>query len=412
MAYKMTIMMMLISGLMMSQEITISGTVRSSDDVLPGANIIVKGTSNGTTTSFEGDYTIKAKRDDILVFTYVGFLTKEVPVDGRSIIDVVLEEDAAKLDEVVVKGFSDLKGRARKRLESIQTVPESITAVTSQDMELTGVEDIGGLLTQIPGVSYGETQDPGTVIISVRGIPQIRYGPSPIATVVDGVYMASPDLNNQALFDIDQIEVIKGSQGLFYGKNAIGGAVVITTKQPSNSTRGRVKVGYGNGNAITANANIGGAIVKDKVFYRLGVSYSDWDGLIENVTLNENVDFRRDLGLRGQLKFKLGSKSTLSFTGQHGNNKGGSITYVSSASENGFPDFSPNVYEGNPDGDYLGEGTVKSTIGTMSFETNFTGARLSSHTSYSDVELYYDGDYLAFDPIDNYVPFPWLTKPC
>lgn len=396
--------------LIMAQKMTVNGRVSHSGDVLMGVNILEKGTANGTTTDFNGNYTIKVDQNAVLIFSYIGFVSQEIPVETQSQLDITLEEDLSYLDEVEVRGFTNILGRARKRLESIQDVPESISVATATDIEITGVEDLGGFLTQIPGISYGESQDPGTVIISVRGIPQIRYGPSPIATVVDGVYLASADLNNQALFDIEQIEVVKGSQGLFFGKNAIGGAVVITTKQPSNGISGKIKTGYGNGNTATVQANIGGSITDDKSYYRLGISFVDSDGFIENTTLNENVDFRSDLGLRGQLKFRLGGSSTLSFSGQYGKNQGGAITFVSSALNDDFPKMSPNVYKGSPNGDFLGEGTLESVIGSISLETNFNGFRLTSHTSYSDVSLHYDGDYLSFAPLDNYGPIPAIFQ--
>lgn len=261
-------------------------------------------------------------------------------------------------------------------------------------------------MTQIPGISYSESQDPGTVMISVRGIPQIRYGPSPIATVVDGVYLASADLSNQSLFDIEQIEVIKGAQGLFYGKNAIGGAVIITTKQPRNGFEGKVKVGYGNGNTVNLETNLSGSIVDNKSYYRIGVNYKNSDGYIKNTTLDKNVDFRKDLGLRGLLKFRVGNSSTLSLTGQYSDTKSGAVTYVNSNDNPDFEDFNPNNFEGNPTADFLGEGTLKSTILAASFETVFNGFKLQSHTSYSDVDLFYNGDYLSFAPIDNYGPIP------
>ncbi len=406
MLQKLLLLIIFIPSIVMTQNIEVKGKVTSSEDPVPGVNVIEKNTSRGTTTNINGNYSITVKNDAVLVFSSVGYISEEVRVNGKPVVNVVLKEDSSLLQEVIVEGFTDTKGRARKRLESIQRIPESITAVTSSDIEINGIEDIGSLLTQIPGVSYGESQDPGTVIISVRGIPQIRYGPSPIATVVDGVYLASADLNNSALFDIDQIEVIKGSQGLFYGKNAIGGAVVITTKQPVNGTQGRVKIGYGNGNTSSIQANIGGSVTDNKSYYRLGISYLDSDGFIENTTLNENVDFQRDLGIRGQLKFKLGSKSTLSFSNQYGNNKGGAITFASSALNDDFPGMAPNVYEGSPNGDFLGQGTVESFITSASFETVFNGSRLLSHTSYADVNLFYNGDYLSFTPVDNYGPVP------
>jgi iron complex outermembrane receptor protein len=389
-----------------SQKKTIIGEVKNSNGIIGGVNVIEKGTSNGVITNFDGRYTISVQKNAVLVFSFIGYLSEEVTVSNKSNIDIILKEDTAKLDEIVIQGFTDVKGRARKRIESIQSVPESVTAVTSEQIDITGIDDIGSFLTQIPGISYGESQDPGTVIISVRGIPQIRYGPSPIATVVDGVYMSSSDLINQSLFDIDQIEVIKGAQGIFYGKNAIGGAVVITTKQPTNGFEGKVRAGYGNGNTIDLETNLSGSIVDNKAYYRFGASYSDYDGLIENTTLNKKVDFRRDLGLRGLLKFRLGKKSTLSITGQYNDTKSGAITYVNSNDNPKFEDFNPNSYEGSPTADFLGEGTLKSTVVTASFETAFKGFKLESHTSFSDVDLFYDGDYLSFDPFDNYGPIP------
>lgn len=392
---------------LMSQQIEIKGVVKSiTNEVLPGVNIYIKGTSTGTSTDIDGKYNLKSDNNGTLIFSFLGYKTKEVPVNGRKTINVVLEEDSSQLDEVVIKGFESVKGRARKRIESIQSVPESVTAVTSQQIEVTGIDDIGSFLTQIPGISYGESQDPGTVIISVRGIPQIRYGASPIATVVDGVYLASADLTNQSLFDIDQIEVVKGAQGLFYGKNAIGGAVIITTKQPKNGFEGKAKIGYGNGNALKLETNLSGSLTDNKSFYRIGVSYSDFGGLINNTTLNQKVDFRNDLGLRGMLKFRLGSNSSLSLTGQYNNSKSGAITFINSNDNPDFIDLNPNSFEGSPTADFLGEGTLKSTILAASFETSFENFKLLSHTSYSDVDLFYDGDYLSFSPIDNYGPIP------
>lgn len=396
--------------LVFSQDIKLNGTVKSASEVLPGVNVLEKGTSNGTSTDLDGNYSIKVKEGATLVFSFLGYKPKEINTSNKITINVTLEEDASQLKEVTVQGFGDVKGRARKRLESIQSMPESVTAVTAQQIDITGIDNIGSFLTQIPGISYSESQDPGTVMISVRGIPQIRYGASPIATVVDGVYLASADLNSQSLFDIDQIEVIKGAQGLFYGKNAIGGAVVITTKQPKNGFNGKVKAGYGNGNTVDLESSLSGSIVDNRVFYRFSGNYLNSDGFIENTTLHKNVDFRTDLGLRGLLKFKLGNDSSLSLTGQHNNTKSGSITFINSNDNPDFEDFNPNSFEGKPTADFLGEGTLKSTILAASFETAFKGFKLESHTSYSDVDLFYDGDYLSFAPVDNYGPIPAATQ--
>lgn len=406
MKHNLLLLVLFVPFLVFSQDIKLNGTVKSSSEILSGVNVLEKGTSNGTSTDLDGNFSIKTKEGATLIFSFLGYKPKEIKLNKKTTINVILDEDASQLQEVTVRGFSDVKGRARKRLESIQSMPESVTAVTSQQINITGIDKIGSFLTQIPGISYSESQDPGTVMISVRGIPQIRYGASPIATVVDGVYLASADLNNQSLVDIDQIEVIKGAQGLFYGKNAIGGAVVITTKQPKNGFEGKIKGGYGNGNTVNLESNVSGSIVDNKSFYRFGASYLNSDGFIENTTLHKNVDFKKDLSLRGLLKFRLGNSSTLSLTGQHSNTRSGSVTFINSNDNPDFEDFNPNSFKGNPTADFLGVGTLKSTILSASFETAFKGFKLESHTSYSDVDLFYNGDYLSFAPLDNYGPIP------
>ena len=410
MKQKLLIITFLFPLIAFGQKIIIKGNVSDAQDLLPGVSILEKGTSNGTSSDIDGNYSIKVNQKATLIFSFIGYKTQEIVVSDKKFLTVILEEDTSSLDEVIIEGFTSVKGRARKRLESIQSMPESVVAVTSQEIEMTGIDDIGSFLTQIPGISYGESQDPGTVIISVRGIPQIRYGASPIATVVDGVYLASADLTSQSLFDIDQIEVIKGAQGLFYGKNAIGGAVIITTKQPKNEFEGKAKLGYGNGNSYKFETNFSGSLVDNKTYYRLGVNYANTDGFIKNTTLNQNVDFRSDLGLRGMLKFKLGSKSLLSFTGQHNDTKSGAITFINSNENVDFKDFDPNSFGGSPTADFLGEGSLKSTILAASFETSFSSFKLMSHTSFSDVNLFYDGDYLSFAPIDVYGPTPAATQ--
>jgi iron complex outermembrane receptor protein len=410
MKQKLLIITFLFPLIAFGQKIIIKGNVSDAQDLLPGVSILEKGTSNGTSSDIDGNYSIKVNQKATLIFSFIGYKTQEIVVSDKKFLTVILEEDTSSLDEVIIEGFTSVKGRARKRLESIQSMPESVVAVTSQEIEMTGIDDIGSFLTQIPGISYGESQDPGTVLISVRGIPQIRYGASPIATVVDGVYLASADLTSQSLFDIDQIEVIKGAQGLFYGKNAIGGAVIITTKQPKNEFEGKAKLGYGNGNSYKFETNFSGSLVDNKTYYRLGVNYANTDGFIKNTTLNQNVDFRSDLGLRGMLKFKLGSKSLLSFTGQHNDTKSGAITFINSNENVDFKDFDPNSFGGSPTADFLGEGSLKSTILAASFETSFSSFKLMSHTSYSDVNLFYDGDYLSFAPIDVYGPTPAATQ--
>src|SRR5690606_8364659 len=99
------------NALIKQQTFTVSGTIvdNENDMAIPGVNIVEKGTTNGVMSDFDGKYTIEVNPNSILVFSYVGFVTNEVPVDGKSQIDVILREDAVALGEVVVVGYGTQK---------------------------------------------------------------------------------------------------------------------------------------------------------------------------------------------------------------------------------------------------------------------------------------------------------------
>ncbi len=101
---------------------SVSGTVTDGTGPLPGANVLVKGTTNGTQTDFDGNFTINAGSDATLVFSYIGFKTLEIAVNGQTTIDVAMEEDASKLDEVVVTGYGS---QAKKDLTGAVTVVDT-----------------------------------------------------------------------------------------------------------------------------------------------------------------------------------------------------------------------------------------------------------------------------------------------
>ena len=114
---------MLFSGVMLAQ--TVTGTVTSDDGLLPGVTVVVKGTSNGVSTDFDGKYSIdNVASDATLVFSYLGYSTLEVPVNNQSTINVKLEEDAQALDEIVVIGYGST---------TVKDATGSVAAVNSED---------------------------------------------------------------------------------------------------------------------------------------------------------------------------------------------------------------------------------------------------------------------------------------
>lgn len=168
-----------------------------------------------------------------------------------------------------------------------------------------------------------------------------------MAFVIDGVTIPDPSLLSQELYDLALVEVVKGPQGALYGKNAIGGAVNIYTKDPTNRMSNQVKVGVGNGGFKQAQFISSGAIVKNKFFYRLSAQYKDFDGLLTNDFLDEKVDFREDINLRGQLKAQLSSNFSVTGTYQYFNAEGGA-TYYSVNPTGTDGEFTGGILDPNP----------------------------------------------------------------
>src|SRR5690349_8080161 len=178
-------------------------------------------------------------------------------------------QTAGGLEEVVVT--------ARKRDESFRDVPMTVSVFTAQQIESAGIERPADYIALVPNMTLVETQNAGNAFVVVRGISQARNSESSVAVLVDGVLETNPAEFNQELFDIAQIEVLKGPQGAVYGRNAIGGAIIIRTADPGDEFGGRVKLGYGNGSAVRAQAGIAGPL-GDIFKYRASLSYYDTDG--------------------------------------------------------------------------------------------------------------------------------------
>ena len=125
---------------------------------------------------------------------------------------------------------------ARKRSENLQEVPIAISAIDATTMERAGVERASDYISLIPNVTLVDTANVGDTQVSIRGIVSTRDAESTFAYVVDGVLSTNPNSFNEELFDVEQIEVLKGPQGALYGRNAVSGAILVTTKKPVSYT--------------------------------------------------------------------------------------------------------------------------------------------------------------------------------
>ena len=213
----------------------------------------------------------------------------------------------------------------RAREENLQEAPVAVTAITSEVIETAEVRRATDFLGLTPNVTIADAQDSGNVAINIRGIGQIRNGETPVAISVDGVLLASPLQFNQEFFDIEQIEVLRGPQGALYGRNAIAGAINITTRRPQSERSGAVRVGVGNGSSVNASLSLGGP-VGDDLALRGGISYARSDGLIENAATGTTVDDFEDRTMRFRADWDVGERANIDFR-VFGNGREGGAAY-------------------------------------------------------------------------------------
>ncbi|WP_422861659.1 SusC/RagA family TonB-linked outer membrane protein [Flagellimonas sp. W118] len=204
--------------------ITVSGTVSDGQGTpLPGASIILKGTSLGVQTDFDGNYTFsEVDTAGILVFSYIGYAPQEIPVNGQNIISVSLQEDTQYLDEVVVVGYGELK---------VKDLTSAISTVDSEVLELAPVgQPMQALQGRVAGLQIVNNGSPGqSPTVRVRGIGSYDTGASGPLFVVDGAFFNDIAFLNPT--DIESISILKdASAAAIYGVRAANGVVLIETK--------------------------------------------------------------------------------------------------------------------------------------------------------------------------------------
>lgn len=220
-----------------AQDRQITGTVTSSEDgrTLPGTTVLQKGTNKGTVTDLDGNFSITVPEGATLVFSFVGMSTQEVPVGTSNVIDVVLEPDYARLDEVVVIGY----GSVRKA-----ELTSSVSSVKSDDFVKGSVRDAGQLLQgKVAGlaVSSPSGNPADEVQILLRGNTSIYNRDQSPLIIIDGV--PGGRLSSIAPEDIESFDVLKdGSAAAIYGTRGTNGVILVTTKRAQE--RGPLLVEY------------------------------------------------------------------------------------------------------------------------------------------------------------------------
>lgn len=323
----------------------VSGTVtdQANASPLPGVNILVKGTTTGASTDFDGLYTIKVSEGDILVFSYLGYVAQEVTYSGQANIDVALVEDAAQLDEIVIIGYGSVKKEdATGSVDVVSSKDFNQGAIVSTDQLLNGkaagvrITNNGGSPDSAPnirirgGSSLNAQNNP---LIVIDGVPIGNDNP---AGVSNPLTLVNPN-------DIESFSILKdASATAIYGSRASNGVIIITTKK---GTSGEVKFNFSSDVAVS-NAGEGLDFMNGREFVRfieefhpgrvnqLGVApgsvvtnenviqtvngrniyNTDWNDAVLRTSFTSNTNF----GARANLFDKIPFRASIGYTNAQG----------------------------------------------------------------------------------------------
>lgn len=353
----------------------VKGVVKDqTGQTVPAANVVVKGTVNGTIADWDGNYSINAPKGAILVFSYIGFKTREVVVGAQTTLNVTLEEDMQAIEEVVVVAYGvRKKGTVSGSVGVIKAEALENTPVASFDQALQGKATGLEILT-----NSGEPSAPAS--FKIRGVNSINAGTTPLF-ILDGIAISSEDFSAINPNDIENISVLKdASSTSIYGARAANGVIVITTKRGKAGDKGRINVRaqYGFSN----------------------LAYGNWNQM--NTT--ERLNYEEQIGLRtpGRYDREALERIQINWRDVVFNNNAPMSNYEVNASGAGdkFNYFVSGGYFGQ-EGVALG-----SDFDRYSFRSNLEARvnnwfKLGSNmaVSYENIKLADDGSYTTVTPI-------------
>ena len=301
------------------------------------------------------------------------------------------DEAEPRIEEIIVT--------SRYRAEKLSAIPDSITAFTLADIERHRIERINGVAELTPNLRFSDDQEVGVSTLVIRGVRQNRgTGQPPVSFRIDGVSATNNLLTTQELFDVESVDVLRGPQGALYGRNAIGGAVLISTRQPTSKHEYGLRVSAAEGNDFILAANASGPLGSDKLLYRAAVRLQDRDGQLENAYLDDQkVDFKDSQSLRGRLLYRPTDALSIDLRAQYADQEGGS-GYFMPGSEGVLPLPPPAepIFFGNPtyeiQSNRIGVSFVEFGEFSAKIDYELPWGTFTSITSYTEVDSGNDQD--------------------
>ena len=280
---------------------TVSGKIidAQTKENLIGATVKIKGTTNGSTTDQNGEFTLLTgqKLPFTVIVSFLSYQTKEVIISSNN-AQIQLEEGANQLADVVIT--------SRRRQESAQEVPIPISIVSGTRAEDAGAFNVNRLKELVPTVQLYASNARNTTL-NIRGLGSTfgltNDGVDPgVGFYVDGVYYARPAATALDFVDIEQVEVLRGPQGTLFGKNTTAGAFNITTRPAGFTPSGSFELSYGNYGYIQAKASLTGPL-SNKLAARVSFTGTQRNGTFYNVHTQLPINDLNNIGVRAQLLY-------------------------------------------------------------------------------------------------------------
>jgi len=218
-------------------------------------------------------------------------------------------------------GLTEIIVTAQRRKERLQDVPIAVSSLSSTVMTNQNVHTLMDMTARVPSLVTTTSAGYGGAPLSIRGIGGANGGgeflsDEPVAVYIDGVYVARLSVATSDLVDLDSIEVLRGPQGSLYGRNATAGAVVLTTKRPTDAFEGQVQADGDSLKDARVQGVVSGPIMGDKVLGRLAAAYATLGGFGVNVLSGKPVNDGRDFTLRGSLRLLPTDRLTVDLTAE------------------------------------------------------------------------------------------------
>ena len=296
----------------------------------------------------------------------------------------------------------DIVVTAQRRSENLQRVPIAVTALSPAQLNLAGVADTSDLKDLTPGLNFN-TNLGGFGQPRIRGVGTTATGPgieNPVATYIDGVYIATSAGALLTLNDISQVAVLKGPQGTLFGRNATGGLIQVTTREPSQTPHAEVSFGYGNYNTVTANAYVTGGLANNLAASVAMLYDNQQDGFGKNLYNGLDVNTQRNVAGRAKLLWTPGASTKVTVSADYSDMTGAQPAIRTFGLR--YPYGAQTAGTTTPGGKYDIDLDVQPYLRSRQWGTSLTaqqdfgGVRLTSITAYRDsyFHVIFDADQL------------------